>query len=477
MASIPLYAAMEFDEAWDGPCPQSLSEWDKFVRGTVSFESYTGVFFGEKLPNASRLDSALKKVEKCKEEWSAKQSPENKDRLQQCTSRLMTFLNTARHFSVSDEEKQKGIARSLGFNVPDQEYYKNVDDYVSIPTELTSQDFLQSISRPLVNDGYKKAKAYIDSLNKQRTKQGKEKIVAFVFPTKLGNFEISQKSEASRFFVRWPGNPIKYIQFATHDIYGGSGQTSVVAVHKDKEGTLHSYFKDHWREIPKEGRVTLRKVTEGIFTGNECISCHQSGPRQIAPRSWSKLDPETKKQIKAVNAEFAEMTGMRWGGYLDTNLLGPGLGTEREDFPRNRSFFENCSAKRYQIEAKQPSSGIPIEKLREKKDAIFKKIATAMNCGSCHDNQTRGRIGIPYDPTHTFFKIYSGEMPPENNLTEFERGILVDCLKDEYEGYLYTDEKGEGQFMPGTLARYLAEIPCYVPKEQKNGNAAKQPTH
>lgn len=461
-------------------CPSSLSGWDKWM-GELA-ENASPYQFGNSTRSVNlrnNVDERLLKVKQCREEWEKKHSSESFEQVKACSERNVRFLESSKQFRTSDEEKKKGISRSLGFNVPDQEYYKLADKFVGIPEELKDQKFIQEVSHPLKEGAISRALAHIETLNEKRREDKKEEIVAFYFPTLLGNFEGSQKRDAWRLFVKWPGNPVKYIQFATHEYNGGSGQTSVVAVHTDEKGVPNAYIKDHWRDIPSEGPVTFPHITEGIFKGNACINCHQSGPRQLNPAYTSGLDEGTKKKIASINQEIGGLSGVKWGGFYDAELSarGPGLGELVPGHERSNAFFEACTKKRFADAKQYGNSEEETERVWKNRVEVYQKLRGAMNCTQCHDGSNRGPLRLPFDTSHTLMKIYKGEMPPDNNLTSFERSLLAACLEAEFFGYSM-EEDGKEKENLGTLKGYLLGIRCEKPTEVINSaHPVSAPTH
>ena len=320
----------------------------------------------------------------------------------------------------------------LGFNVPDAQYFAETADWTAVPDDLKTQPILRAFSDPqTVAHGLE----LLEQLN--ATYPEERKMIFFQYRSQhLTTPDASRVF--GRIFVYYPGNPEKWIQYGVPE--QGLPRTqnlSVVSIKTEPDGRQNVYFKDHFRMYDKE-EIYLKDRFAVNGQSDNCTSCHKSGILPIfpAPGSFSIADGE---KIAAVNAIFRKYKPAAFGGYLNPDHLGPGLGMTAKKIvdARTDEFLSQCT------------QGLQLPD----QATSFTKIRRAMNCSGCHNNQRFGDLNFPVNRSLVRSYVTAGLMPPVSgaSLTSPEREGLIRCLEDEYFGRSEGSSKILLQWLTGAL--------------------------
>ena len=136
---------------------------------------------------------------------------------------------------------------------------------------------------------------------------------------------------------------------------------------------------------------------------DNCLQCHKSGILPIFPVAGSVKRAE-QDALLAVNERFRGYGSPRFGRYLDTSKLGPGL---------------SAASLEDRLERFGPDFGIT-------------PVAGAMVCSSCHKPERLGSLNWPMDKTLIESYVTGGQMPLGHELKASERRELYAKLIQEY---------------------------------------------
>jgi hypothetical protein len=380
-------------------CPSALPEWEiwrnDWARNLSRFEP--------SVMQKDFLKFGLACIEKRKKDF--KESPS----AMSCVRRLVDFAEAM--------EKSRGgeIPRFMGFGLEDDQYLKKHQQHLEFPAELQKHGLLTLISKGDTEGAAK----FIGSLNITRAKNGQMPIQLTRFTSTFTATE-GGPGFNERFLVFIPGNPEKWINFPIPDSKKKemSGHSvALISVFTDKNGKKTSYFRNLWRKYPfwpwESVHVTKTPEGQGI---PGCFFCHKSGPLRINPEQLENKDPLVKRWNEGIALNYAEAVG------VPDVLKGlPGIGEQLKLQERNDAFFERCAKRSLK----------PV--LTSNKKQLYQKINQAMNCASCHDGQTRGKLVPPIRWLLLRQHVMSGNMPPDSSLTPAEREMLLSCLGEEYQ--------------------------------------------
>lgn len=303
----------------------------------------------------------------------------------------------------------------LGFLVPDEQYFEETRDLVSLPDFLTTRDFLRAVSsyRTLP-----RAKTYLRRLNDARAPE--EKLVFFSYesrhlgtpdsPDSYGRLLIVVPGDAAR------GVPEKWVQFGVPDAGARAGSVrnvSVVSVVPSGGGASNVYFKDFYRTFRRDGSIQIRGRWESGYGDDNCVQCHKSGVLPIFPEVGS-VKADELDAVEEVNARFLSYGPAGFDRYLDVTKFGPGLGVPGASGRANGE------------------GGV---------------VARSMNCATCHRREGLGSLSWPMDKTIVSSFVEGGRMPFGATLTRPERAELYRNLVREY---FSVDSES-----PGTLKSFL----------------------
>ena len=307
----------------------------------------------------------------------------------------------------------------LGFVVPDEQYFDETRDFVTIPDFLTTRAFLRAVGS---YQTLARAKSYLRRLNEQRPPA--ERLVFFSYKSRHLGTPDSPESYG-RLLVVVPGDPSrgvpdKWVQFGVPDAGrrpSSVRNVSVVSVTPGEDGTSNVYFKDFYRTYRRDGSIRMRGRWELGYGDDNCVQCHKSGVLPIFPVAGSTRADELSA-VEEVNARFLTYGPARFGEYLDVTKFGPGLGLRASSQKTDSTVREADST-----------------------------VARAMNCATCHRRDGLGSLSWPMDKTIVSSFVKGGRMPLGATLTTPERAELYRRLIREY---FSTDDA-----RPGTLKSWL----------------------
>jgi hypothetical protein len=307
----------------------------------------------------------------------------------------------------------------LGFSVSDKQYFEETKQFVEIPEFLLNTDFLNAVSSFETLD---RAKTYLRELN--LTRDATDQLVFFSYRSRHLGTPDNVKS-FQRLLIVVPGNsarglPDKWVQFGIPDPKKPRRvrNISVVAAAPGPPGSYYPYFKDFYRTYKRDGSITITGRWELGEGDDNCVQCHKSGVLPIFPVAGTVALAE-QQALLTVNERFRSYGSPRFGNYLDTSKLGPGLSSASAADRRQRfgESFENTAAGR------------------------------AMICSSCHNPERLGSFSWPMDSTILSSFVEGGQMPYGGQLQDKDRRELYTKLVEEY---FATDPR-----RPGILKSWL----------------------
>ena len=309
---------------------------------------------------------------------------------------FMEYIETASLERQPDHE--------LGLNVTDKEYFADTGRFVEIPAFLLEQKFLKYVSR---YETLGRAKSLLRQFNSSRSSS--EQIIFFSYKSRhLGTPD--NNNSYRRLLIVIPGNaekgvPEKWVQFGVTDPGARVRvrNVSVVSAVPADNGTFNAYFKDFYRIYRRDGSIAIDGRWELNEGDDNCAQCHKSGILPIFPVRGSVSVAE-QPAVVAVNERFRAYGSARFGGYLDTTKLGPGLS----------------------------SANIADRRRRFGADSDQTPVARAMVCSACHNSERLGALNWPMDKKLIRSYVTGGQMPLGQQLTSFERRDLYAKLVDEY---------------------------------------------
>jgi hypothetical protein len=292
----------------------------------------------------------------------------------------------------------------LGFLVSDEQYFDETRQFVKIPDFLLQQSFLKLVSR---YETLAQAKSYLRKINSSRNQD--EQLIFFSYKSRHLGTPDNDRSYG-RLLIVVPGNrkrgiPEKWVQFGVPDP-GARARVrnlSIVAAVAGPDGTFNPYFKDFYRSYGRDGSISVKGRWELDEGDDNCVQCHKSGILPIFPVRGS-VEASEQEALLAVNERFRAYGSARFGRYLDTSKLGPGLSAASlED--RSRRFGPDFGTTR---------------------------AAEAMVCSSCHKPERLGSLNWPMDRILIKSYVTGGQMPFGHELKASERRELYTKLIQEY---------------------------------------------
>lgn len=410
-------------------CPNSVAEWFKARRDSA-------ITLGRMLMNAQgAYYGPWELLEKCRS-----QDPmlfQSNPQLNACLDDLKGFYTAIGKKSIDEDN-----AQTLGFNIPDAQYYQQTAEKVALPPMFESAKFLSLIDR--VGDG--DVRALVESENKARTKKNLPPIGFAHFKTEVGTFD-GQKTSRRLFNIQ-DGNRDLWVNFAD----APSRQVSVVSVVKEADGKKRAYFRDYLR---KNGKI---EKPMRALAGDGCISCHPTGgPNRIWERQG--FTAADRQAIRSFNKKMQGYGALSQGPFDFDRSIFPPLG----DSPLSPDIQATCL------------SNIRLSEDPIRANVQKAKIRSAMNCAQCHDGHQQPVLRAPLAPGFFMTYIESGHMPPDTNLSDpEERKALAGCLQQQYFSTSFPEQSD--------LYRVLTRTPCDTPKNtgslhrpKESGNSG--PTH
>lgn len=316
------------------------------------------------------------------------------------------FANFFKFVEVNKLRRLPG--HSLGFTMPDQEYFEKTSELTDLPAALRTTEFLNLASR---EETLQQAKAYLDRLND--TLPTEKKLLYFSFRSRfLGTPD--RRDVTGRLLVHVPAENLgnntlaeRWIQFGISpkgDTRERVKNVSVIAVVKKDEKIYTPYFKDHFRIYNKNGSIDLRsRYEESNFFVEACYMCHKMGVAPFFPEQGS-VPQEELARVEEANKRIRKYGTADYGDLLDLKSFGPGMGQAMK---------------------------IEKEKLAEI-STHAEKIAKAMNCAGCHSAKALGELRFPIHETMAGKWVKDGKMPPGQNLDDQELKKLHDLLVEEF---------------------------------------------
>lgn len=309
----------------------------------------------------------------------------------------------------------------FGFNVEDLKYIKDTQKLTSIPRILKNQKFLNALSPPLNLD---QAKHYLEITNKKLSQ--KDRLIYFSYISRhLGTPD--NEDAFGRLLIIVPGEIEKWVQFGIHRNNLEVKNVSVISVNKETHDT---YYSDNYRIRNEKNLITFKhryfyNLEKKYDTQiDRCVTCHTTGVIPIIPEKNSVSKKEIPQLIKA-NNRFLSYMPPKFGGYISELRSGPVLGKIKETNQR-MTLLRRCAPK------------VSLD--------IKKKIASSMNCATCHNNKALGSFYFPFKKIMLHEAIINGNMPPAksylsrdtvqdtSSLSKFERKTIYECLIEEYFG-------------------------------------------
>jgi hypothetical protein len=291
----------------------------------------------------------------------------------------------------------------LGFNVPDKQYFAETIKYLGIPDYLMGRRFLRDVSR---FETLARAKKYLESVNALLPDDRKLTFFSYI-SRHLGTPD--NNDSYRRLLIVVPGDPAnaepdKWVQFGVTDpgVRVRTRNVSVVAAVMRDDGAYDAYFKDYYRTYRRNGSINIRGRLE-LGEGDEnCASCHKTGVLPIFPEAGSVAKGE-EDRVEAVNERFRSYGSPRFGGYIEPEKFGPGLGFGREEYRAAR--FGGRFAET--------------------------DVAREMSCDRCHVPEKLGYLNWPMDRVIIDSFVKGGEMP-RGEIASAHRTQLYDKLVKEY---------------------------------------------
>jgi hypothetical protein len=362
------------------PCDVIKARPDVWMKRTVNVlvSSARAVYERDSAESAYErvIDATVKLVDKCRLAQDA-----------QFSTRYPEFIGFIATLALERKPDHE-----LGFNVPDKVYFDQTRQYVDIPDFLLAPAFLRAASR---SETLPAAKTMLRLLNTGRPPE--EQLIYFSYESRhLGTPD--NPDSFRRLLIVVPGNaaakaPEKWVQFGISDPGHRARvrNVSVVAVVPALDGTTNAYFKDYFRTFRRSGEITIKGRWELGEGDDNCTQCHKSGILPIFPEAGS-VSSDEQAAVEKVNQRFLEYGRPRFGKYLDTSKLGPGLGSR----------------------ALLTSSG--------------KKVM----CAECHQPNQLGSLNWPMDRVLISSYVNGGLMPLGFQLTTAERSRLYKQLIQDY---------------------------------------------
>ena len=399
------------DDVNAAPCTRVKANPDRWVTTKVDalVRSARAAYINEDAQAAyeKTLDGIVATIDRCR----LAEEHDFKDRY----LRFFDYVETVAFERLADHE--------LGFAVPDEQYFAETRQFVEIPDYLLAQSFLRHVSR---YETLERAKDYLRQVNSSRPVSGQ--LVFFSYKSRhLGTPD--NDFSFRRLLVVVPGNvetgiPEKWIQFGVTDPGARTRirNVSIVSALRRTDGTYDVYFKDSYRSYGRNGRITLKGRWELGEGDDNCASCHKSGVLPIFPARGSVSAAE-QDALNEVNERFKTYGSPRFGKYLDTSKLGPGL-SSATIADRARRYGDDFPATR---------------------------AAKAMVCSSCHQPSRLGSLNWPMDRVLISSYIKGGQMPFGHQLAVGDRRELHRKLVHEY----FATDKDH----PGILKSWLLGQP------------------
>jgi hypothetical protein len=422
----------------ENPLFWTISQWKEWRdRQIAAILAPTFVHGNEKLISReeviTRAASAYALVEpilKSKPDYFIK-DPE----LSRAMGHFISFISAQNLMALTDSSGEE--THKLGLSIPDVEYWRYAEPYVTFPPLLRSQDFLKKMERP---DTYKLAIDMIERQNQDLAPDQKWIVLPF-----LAQFIKSVDGKTwGRMLVLIPNRPMsgggivdEWVLFsiATPDQRPLPDVESVSIVSIYRNGSItRSYPVDFVRRKDSSGTY---RIIPTVFLpdrpSHNCYDCHKAAIIPIKPELEYTFDEGGHMIIKTagvgvipgeVNKRIQDY-GLPAFGLLDIYQYGPELGPKAR-LQRTTQFVQSCSV------------GTATDLLSAQ------KIRLAMNCAKCHDDFAKidylqavrsNRDVLAFSKSQQGMVqtyIEKGWMPPGIPMTTDQRHSLWNCLMKEY---------------------------------------------
>jgi hypothetical protein len=250
--------------------------------------------------------------------------------------------------------------------------------------------------------------------------------------------------------------------------------TTMVTVER---GTRDSKARLYFQMFNRSGSV-YRPSSPNNPSG--CVSCHPSGLRGISPLGYhvrageTQLDPANWAQVKRIDSDMTagQRGGITWGSKvesdgnvtptLDTAAFGPIVGpsepltqnTRTKEFIVGADGVSGCQTLRHTVDVTDIFGRAPgrnnVYTFTSSPPVDWQKVADAMDCEMCHNNEKQGVLNELTSWAQIDFKILVDQSMPNgmhknpldqgsdpatpvvDELNPNERLALANCLNAEW---------------------------------------------
>lgn len=254
-------------------------------------------------------------------------------------------------------------------------------------------------------------------------------------------------------------------------IHDAQRTLTVITVDKTQDPPVGQMRKLH-RTGRKDGYQWSNEILH-----SSCTGCHTLPLKPIAPLGYKhvngneqRMSPEQEAQVDAMN--YLLKQPVSWGVVKVGNKekrLGPPMhsypmGWEKKDsITREDEFLKACASNERSYNHRGFGDYTVTIQQKDPSTINYRKVAEAMSCTQCHDNQNRGKLHESFSRAEIAFKILIDKtMPPNGTLTDDERLALYNCLQAEQQ-VLIKDWRKSGEWM--------TEASCFG--DQFKGNPPK----
>ena len=311
---------------------------------------------------------------------------------------------------------------SMRLDMSDQEYFDMAPNgALEMPAALKNPSFLRLLDSHL-DDGGQAITSYLNALNTDT-----ESFRSFIFDSQfLKTPDDSQTSR--RLFVLVSSQSFdKFFQFGLHETSDAplASAISLVSIQKfdgDTGKALDTplaWYKDFWR-VRTGDTIELSSRLAETGSVESCFGCHSTALIPVYPNKETFAYERFEADLKDINKVIKSYAHAEIAHVSPTHY-GPTLGPVTSPL-RGQEFFSSCAG--------------PLDLDQEALD----RVREAMACESCHNDINRKRLRFPMatlsqiDRDSIVRVLVEDEkaMPPNSQLTDTERQVLVQCLYKEY---------------------------------------------
>ena len=374
--------------------------------------------------------------------------------LEQSSSAKLCLSNLERFTTSKMWQETEG--HSLGLSMSDDEYFASVPStqYFTLPDFLMNQEMLQLLDAWDSKQGIDKILEQVDRHNAGLNYQS-QRVLAIAYRSQ--NIPSPDDTQSlSRFLFYIPGDEYsQFVQFALRDrISSPHGQSiSMIVVQTKEPGSgepLDSalvYFNDLYRVRQGEQVHLSTRQKENSGRLENCLRCHSTPVLPVKPDPVFFDSARFGKALAEVNQIINHYGSSKAAGFAP-NSDGPGL---LEGVTVTDALVKECAGS-----------------LLASSESIS-RVATAMNCASCHNGKTRGQLTLSaMSPNQlplggnliSHYVQRTKTMPPGADLSDLEREALVACLSYTYSRTLRRRANNK-QDKSGSLERWLLQDQCH----------------